>query len=79
MKCRIVYSKDNNNLWSWEIVAQNGKVMARGPEAYAARWVARRAVLKLLSPDNQYVEEGDGSGNDYPFSVGRKKGMKNVT
>jgi hypothetical protein len=53
--------------------------MAHSPEAYAARWVARRSVLKLLSPDNEYVEEGDGSGNDYPFSVGRKKGMKNVT
>lgn len=52
--------------------------MARGPEAYAARWVARRSVLNLLSADNEYVEEGDGSSNDYPFSV-KKRGRKDVT
>ena len=65
---KVVYLKDNNGTWSWRLLTKAGSPMAIGSEPYAARWVARRAVKRVMSASTEGYDEIDEK-NDYPFEI----------
>lgn len=68
------YSKEKAG-WTWELLSSNGTQVAVGAVPYAARWVARRTALKLLTVKDAGYSEVDTSSYRFPFTIdqGEKK------